>query len=164
MHEKKISKMNLRGANDRFLYFSVDNQCEEPLVILNWRLEKIALALKFQSKHENEPYFISEFLDQIDNRQEKYILLYDNKIVILDEQTGLVLNTVLIETIYFIIDSNNFINVFDEANKRVYSYDLNGICVKETKLENFDDNFGFNMDKNDRLNFFDWNSNSIYYS
>ncbi len=97
-------------------------------------------------------------------QKEKYILLYDNKIVILDEQTGLVLNTVLIETIYFIIDTNDFINVFDEANKRVYSYDLNGICVKETKLENFDDNFGFNMDKNDRLNFFDWTSNSIYYS
>ena len=156
--------MNLRGANDKYLYFSVDNQSEEPLVTLNWKLEKIVLTHKFQSKYENDPYFISEFLDQIDNRQGKYILLHDNKIVILDEQTGLNLNTILIETIYFIIDSNDFINVFDEANKRVCSYDLNGICVKETKLENFDENFGFNLDKNNRLNFFDWNSNSVYYS
>ena len=63
--------MNLRGANDKYLYFSVDNQSEEPLVTLNWKLEKIVLTHKFQSKYENDPYFISEFLDQIDNRQGK---------------------------------------------------------------------------------------------
>lgn len=163
INEKRIPKMNLRGANDSFLYFSVENN-NEPFVIYDWKLNKLETNKKFQNKDENAPFYISPYLDQIDNRNEKFIILHDNRINIVDELTGSTLNSIQIETIYFFIDSTNLIVVFDETNKQMCYYDLNGILVKCIHLENFDQCYGFNVDKNDKLNFFDWNSNIIYYS
>lgn len=167
INEKRMPKMNLLGANDSYLYFGVEskkNQKTEPFKIFDWKLNPVDLRQRFQSKDENAPFFISEFLDQIDNRNGKYVLLYDNKLCIVNDQTGLILKSIAIETMYFVINSDNNIIVYEETNKRLCFYDLDGLLVKHIQLDNFIESFGFNMNFNDQLNFYDWNSNVICYS
>lgn len=152
----------LKGANEQFIFcFDCDM---EHLLVFDWSMNKVELKKEFQFGQPDEAFYLSENLNKIDKRGDKYILLSENCLEIMSESSGRVAKAIPIKTENFEINTaGDRIIVDDSRCKKIFAYNLNGDLSYEIKLNGFNFNYLTLVDQNEKFHFYDTDLNEILY-
>jgi hypothetical protein len=108
---------------------------ENKIEVYNWELDKLYTV--GQSLNSTEPFYFQN-LSLIDCKNDKIVLLDSNVIKIIDQPTGVLINSIQnVDCVNFVINPLNeiiFINYFNTDSVRLQFFNLNGRLTSDNKL------------------------------
>ena len=163
-HEIRLKSMELKGANNFFIYLTSSNIGSNSLHIYDWNFKPINSI--GQRTSPNEPFYIPTSDDkgiwQIDCREQKYLCLGESYLNIIDEQSGILLRQIQIDAIKFIVNSNNCLILHSDKNK-IKFLNFNGNLLNKIELLNYSgEMYDFILDKEEHLSFIHLQDLTLY--
>jgi hypothetical protein len=167
-NEIKLKNMELKGANDNYIYLISSDLNDCPVHIYDWNFNLVKTI--GQRYYSNQPFYFPTTsssdekygLWQLENCCEKYYWLNENFLYIMDEITGFLIKKLNISATKFQIDSKNNLIVNTDYNKIKY-FNLNGELINQLVILNLSgSSFDFILDKNDSISFNDLNEFNLY--
>ena len=108
-----------------------------------------------QYSNTEQPFYLTNQITQIAHKNNKFYYLYPDKIEIINETTGVLIKSILVQGSKMAFDSNSNLWILSSTSSKIFSYNLDGDLKDEIELKNVPDGLGFSIDQEDQMFF--WN-------
>lgn len=158
------SKYCVKGINEKNI-FCFDKFSSNLLKVFSFNENRLEESAQFQMKNVN-----FQLVLQIDLHEDKFIILYKNILEIIDKNTGILLNSLMVmgDNGYFYIDIKEhhiLLHKEQSNNYKLFCYDLNLKIKSETLIKCEGTLFCYSsMAKKNELTFFNKKLTELYFN
>ena len=150
-------------GNDTNIYCLTQQSC-----ISNYKMTIFDHQLNYlrvvgQDHSMEQAFYLSNNITQLTGKNNNFFCLYSNKLDIIDESTGVLLKSILIQANKMAFDSKNNLLVLSVSSSKIYKYNLDGVLQDEIDYENILQGIELSILEGDKISFFNKSSKSIYF-
>ena len=137
------------------------NVCRVVINIFDYQLNQIEQI--GQGKDPNQPFYFTTKVRQLCCRERRFFLLYQEKIDIIDESTGLLLNSIPVGGNQMAFDSEFNLVVLCISSSKLFKHNLESDLTDEIKLENVTETLEFFINQGNQIVYLDKSLKCLFF-
>ena len=144
--------------NEKNLFFLTNN--DRQIMVFDHQLNNTKNI--GQSRYPNRPFYTTNRIKQIAHRDKKFYFLYQEKIDILNDSTGLLFKSISIQGSKMAFDSESNLFVLSLQSSKLFKYNSDGVLQDQINMENVPMGTEFLIDKENKIFYFNKSQNVTY--
>ena len=115
------------------------------------------------SNQQHDLYYFTKCVQRMLNRNKMFFFLYSNKLDIIDEETAVLIKSIVIQGNEMVIDLEGILSILAISSSKIFQYSLGGDFLGEIELQNTSIQLEFCTDQEGLFVFFSRNDHSLYF-
>ena len=116
-----------------------------------------------QYSYPDQAFYLTNQVIRVSHKKNKFYCLYNDKLEIINETTGVVLKSIPIRGERMAFDSQENLLVLSVTSSKIFEYNLEGVLIDEIEIENAPTGLEFSTDEQSGIVYFNRTQSTFYF-